>query len=382
MYGKTLIFVLPWLLFSCVESIPVQPEAQAPQVLRMYAPAAAFLGDSRGILVHAAVSEPQGVQDIAVVTLHLITPAGENKQLDMRDDGSDGDIIAADGQFVARVPGSLWSSSGKGALYAAAADLEGNSAVSDTLSIAIREGEPGAEPVLQSLLFPDTVYVDSSYQILLLASVHDPDGLENIDSVGYALYQTYAASPSMTGLLVDDGAGDDGVAGNGIYGVALSSTSLPGVIGTSTILVRAYDAQGNSSNPLMREFFSGRLIGNVAPVIEQVFAPDSLSRASNATFVVRARVRDRNGLGDIKRVFFNSFLPGGTPSSQNPFLLKDDGVKDNNGFGDAVAGDGEYSLTLQIPTTAATGEYRFEFQAEDRTGLVSNKVVHILRVTQ
>ncbi len=382
MSRKILFSVLPWLIVACAESIPVQPEIEEPYIRQLYAPAVAFLGDATGMLVHAAVEEPQGVADIAEVTLHMITPAGETRELPMRDDGLDGDIILADGQFVVRVHGASWGGEGTGRLFARAGDAAGNTAVSDTLDIEIRAGEPGAEPVLLSMLFPDTVYVDSTYQVQLLASVSDPEGLGNIDSVRYALYPPYAASPRMTGLLQDDGTNDDGVAGNGIYGARLQSTALPGVIGRSTVLVRAFDAQGNRSNALTREFFSGRLIGNAAPVIEQVFAPDTLSRADNTTFVVRARVSDRNGLGDIKRVFFNSFLPGGTPSSQNPFLLKDDGVKDNNGFGDDVAGDGEYALVLQIPTTAATGDYRFEFQAEDKTGLISEKVVHILRVIQ
>ncbi len=98
--------------------------------------------------------------------------------------------------------------------------------------------------------------------------------------------------------------------------------------------------------------------------------------------MVTCKVTDPNGLGDIARVFFNSFFPDGTPSSGNPFLLRDDGQKDQNGLGDAVANDGEYSLAIAIGNASQLGTFRFEFQAEDRGGLKSEIVVHRITVIQ
>jgi hypothetical protein len=48
--------------------------------------------------------------------------------------------------------------------------------------------------------------------------------------------------------------------------------------------------------------------------------------------------------------------------------------------GDAVKGDGIYSLTVGYPTLPGT--YRFEFQALDRSNAFSPKIVHLIQVVQ
>jgi len=55
----------------------------------------------------------------------------------------------------------------------------------------------------------------------------------------------------------------------------------------------------------------------------------------------------------------------------------DDG---NNGSdGDLIAGDGIYSIIIRLPPTGVTkGTYRWEFQARDRAGKSSNKIIHTL----
>jgi len=88
------------------------------------------------------------------------------------------------------------------------------------------------------------------------------------------------------------------------------------------------------------------------------------------------QVSDPNCIADLKRVFFNTFLPNGNPSSGNPFVMRDDGKE-----GDVVADDSRYSLTIQITAQNATGTYRFEFQAEDKKGALSNKITHNITVT-
>ena len=44
--------------------------------------------------------------------------------------------------------------------------------------------------------------------------------------------------------------------------------------------------------------------------------------------------------------------------------------------GDAVAGDGWYSLRVELPPTAQRGEYDFEFRAVDFSNTTSNVVIH------
>ncbi|MFA4923284.1 MAG: choice-of-anchor X domain-containing protein, partial [Ignavibacteriaceae bacterium] len=52
--------------------------------------------------------------------------------------------------------------------------------------------------------------------------------------------------------------------------------------------------------------------------------------------------------------------------------LYDDG--NYSGNGDAVAGDGIFSRVLSISPTNQKGTYRFDFEAKDRGGLVSQVV--------
>lgn len=112
---------------------------------------------------------------------------------------------------------------------------------------------------------------------------------------------------------------------------------------------------------------------NVPPVISNLIAPDSvaLSDTGAVPIFISVDAFDENGPGDIELVFFNSFLPNGSPSSGNPFIMYDDGTN-----GDIVAGDGTYSLVVGLPPTAAKGTYRWEFQARDRTKTLSNKIIH------
>ena len=95
-------------------------------------------------------------------------------------------------------------------------------------------------------------------------------------------------------------------------------------------------------------------------------------------------VPDRQSLADVDSVYFNSYLPGGNPSSGNPFSMFDNGLpfdpQNPVAVGDAVAGDGIYTLTIFLPSTASPGEYRFEFFGRDRVGNLGTGPVAIIVV--
>jgi hypothetical protein len=116
---------------------------------------------------------------------------------------------------------------------------------------------------------------------------------------------------------------------------------------------------------------------NIAPIISNLVAPDTVAIGSDTTFIfVSIDVQDDNGLNDIAIVFFNSFLPDENPSSQNPIQLFDDGTN-----GDLVPGDGTYSLIVILPPTGVTrGTFRWEFEARDRGNKSSNIIIHFLEV--
>ena len=116
-------------------------------------------------------------------------------------------------------------------------------------------------------------------------------------------------------------------------------------------------------------------IVDIPPVVYNLIAPDSVTIASDTLHIpLSIQAADSNGLKDIQFVYFNSFLPNGNPSSQNPFLLYDDG---NPVHGDAVEGDGIYSQIISLPPSGVTlGTYRWEFQAIDRERKTSNIIIH------
>ena len=116
-------------------------------------------------------------------------------------------------------------------------------------------------------------------------------------------------------------------------------------------------------------------IADAAPIVSNLVAPDTVTISSDTIHIsLSIQVADSNGLNDIDIVFFNSFLPNGNSSSQNPILMFDDGASNH---GDAVAGDGIYSQIISLPPTGVTkGTYRWEFQARDREKKTSNIIIH------
>jgi hypothetical protein len=118
---------------------------------------------------------------------------------------------------------------------------------------------------------------------------------------------------------------------------------------------------------------------NNPPALADLQAPATISRSVTPNlYVLSVRASDQDVPCDrLSRVFFNSFLPNGNPSTGNPFAMRDDGQQD-----DAVANDGRYSLTIQVPPNTTLGNYRFEFQAEDSRGTLSAKIIHNITVTE
>jgi hypothetical protein len=48
--------------------------------------------------------------------------------------------------------------------------------------------------------------------------------------------------------------------------------------------------------------------------------------------------------------------------------------------GDDIAGDGIYSIIIQLPPNTQKGKYRFEFQAIDKSNASSNILTHYIYV--
>lgn len=121
-------------------------------------------------------------------------------------------------------------------------------------------------------------------------------------------------------------------------------------------------------------------IQNIPPIIRNLQAPDTMILHSTDTLKIYLglEVYDPDGYSDIKSVFFNSYLPDGSSSRNNPIYLFDDGNLQLNG--DLVAKDGIFSRIIILPPNTTKGTYRFDFQAIDKKDESSNIISHNLVV--
>ncbi|MEG8946060.1 hypothetical protein [Rosettibacter firmus] len=117
---------------------------------------------------------------------------------------------------------------------------------------------------------------------------------------------------------------------------------------------------------------------NLPPVINEIIVPSTATYGQRITLMIK--VQDSNGLNDISSVYYELYKPDGTKmvNSQgiSQFPLFDDGNTSING--DTVAKDGTYSVFLTFPSGQPAGQWRFEFYAKDKGGLISNKAIHYL----
>ena len=146
--------------------------------------------------------------------------------------------------------------------------------------------------------------------------------------------------------------------------------------------IQYYLINSNNYTELVAEhnFIYNNNLADIAPVVSNLVAPDTVSQLESGIVAINVSIAafDSNGAGDIQTVFFNSFLPDGTPSQQNPIIMFDDGDPNH---GDAIAGDGIYSSIVKLPSKVSIppvplGTFRWEFQAKDRENKTSNIIIH------
>ena len=211
---------------------------------------------------------------------------------------------------------------------------------------------------------------------IFMVKVNDPQGIRTIREVRIEINQ--GRKLIEAGLMWDDGQNGDIIAKNGTFTYSIIPEELSFSLGMIVLTIQAEDEQENLSTELYSAIFVKEFLINNPPEISEVSAPATISRSQGGSHMITAKVSDPQGLPDIQKVFFNSFKPpDGSPASGNPFLMYDTG---NNG--DLQANDGIYSFQFSISPSNDIGEYRFEIQAQDNSVAMSNKVVHIITVTQ
>jgi len=239
-----------------------------------------------------------------------------------------------------------------------APSLEGRPPVVSDLSFTPDSVDFNALPAEQ--IRADTALIPLS----LAVTARDPDGrIARVAFVVRAPLNT--TKPVATGTL--EAAGADRYAGETTLRLHRAQ------VGPYTVLVYAVDDEERLSNQVRGTLWFWATGG--PPVIEEVQVPDTLRRPAPGEppiiFQVVARVSDPDGLENILRVELRV-------NNGAPILLCDDGGKGVCGgipnSGDAVAGDGLFTMTLLLASDNVPGTYTFVFQAIDRTGLTSEEV--------
>lgn len=246
----------------------------------------------------------------------------------------------------------------------------------------------GPAPVLSTVsLSPSSINTDSiglgtaqspQDNVQLSTTVTATVGRATPLTVTATVRRDLGSSPLATTRLADDGQAPDAQRDDGIFTGKLSFEIKRVEIGTYAVETFAESENGYKS---AGQILPLRVIrSNLPPAISDLQAPDTVTLANqDQALQLRIKATDPNGLEDIQRVIFNSFRPGGQPSSGNPFQMLDDGEQSGIS-GDQVKGDGIYSLRISLPASTQTGTYRFEFRAFDRLNEGSNTIVHNLTV--
>ncbi len=245
----------------------------------------------------------------------------------------------------------------------------------------------GNAPFLESArVSPDSVNLGrvipgpSGLPIVVTATVRLTD--RDADGRVSAAVDVFAPSDDslVTSLpLRDDGGPPDAAAGDGVFSARISFTVTESDAGRYRVRFSASDELGLRSNTLEQPLVLARGTPNSPPELSALVAPDTVTLPSSGSLLVTmsVAVADADGYGDIRDVYFRN-LDSSDPSRR--FFLKDDGGTGVPTSGDEVAGDGRFSIIIQLPSTAARRDYRFEFQATDVEGDASQPLLHVLTV--
>ena len=233
-----------------------------------------------------------------------------------------------------------------------------------------------------SVVIVDTMVPDNGvYHIkaILSAKATDPDGISDLRTVQGDIVGPDGAHVLAVSLL-DNGAFPDSASGDGIYTASVNLPVTRGTVGNYYPFVTATDGSSlQSSSTSASLLVISRT--NSPPRLSNLTAPDTVTVAigETATIPMTVVASDSNGLADIKEVFFLS-LDSSNPTTH--FQMKDDGGANGSFSGDAVAGDGTYSIVIQLVASSSTKpSYRFQFQARDAAGDTSASLLHTITIT-
>ncbi len=382
---KTYLLIVSLLMlgFIACQDNPSQPILDpSPRIVAVQLPESVYQFPRNPAGIHVRVEDPQGVENMAGVTLTVRRNNATLATLAMSDDGLNGDILSKDGQFFYPLDSTVTKNqTGQLILETIAADRDDNVSPARLDTLTILPGNENALPVITALTVPEVIWSDSNYSAQFLATVDDADGIASLDFVRLEIYSAVSPTPSLIQTLRDDGQSGDGAAQDGVFGLRLEPSPFKNTRSLLTMILRAVDRAGGVGPAIVRTVKTDLIAcqNNRPPTVFDLSAPTTISRSATPNIyllAISANDPDSACADAVSRVFFNSFRPDGTPASGNPFAMRDDGLE-----GDLRANDKRYSLRIQITSQNQTGTYRFDFQAQDKNGALSRAVTHVINVT-
>jgi len=325
----------------------------APVISEVVVPDSLIAGYLGGFF-SVKVSDPQGSGDIAWVFLEIGAPNSNWNPgvIYLRDDGTGGDSTASDVTYsllLSSPPDS--TNPGEYDFSFKAKDKDGAESDQIVEKVRIVGNEP---PQLSNLVAPDSLEAgkDSAF---FSVKVTDPEGLVDIAAVYLDIeHPTSPWNPDTTSLF-DDGTHGDVTERDGTYSVLLEPPPEYALNGDYEYIFRAKDIKGKTSDALTKVI---KVIGNRAPILSNIVAPDSLVSGGDSAFF-SVEVYDPDG-GTVEAVFIDIDNPLSIWSPDS-VPLYDDGT-----HGDVASDDGTFSLLMSPPPDSAlTGVYSFNFKAVD-----------------
>lgn len=378
------LLLLTVSFLACDEDIPTAVIGTQPEIIKINLPVTIYLNSTETYAISVQVSDPQGLADIVTVAAEISSATSGSllATLDLLDDGNLGDIIPQDGLFWAKIEPDIAAENPGDYLFTInVTDQAGNTATQTSETVSFVAGTKNMPPQISDFKVPQIIDLNASGEYIISVNVNDADGANDIQQVLCHIYSPFAPQiANQVDTLFDTGSNGDTAPGDGIFSVKITNSFARKRVGNYSFRVQAMDRQAQLSNPLV-EVVEVMNAENLPPQINRVTAPDTLVLHPTNVIITTllVEVTDPQGLGDIQSVFFNSFLPpDNRPSSQNPFYMNDDGNK--NVSGDVIAGDGIYSLTINLPPNTPPGDYTWVFEAVDLSGASSEQIPHVVTV--
>jgi hypothetical protein len=201
-----------------------------------------------------------------------------------------------------------------------------------------------------------------SLSVTVQASVTDPEGDGDIREAPYRLSAPGASQPlaagTLTGTVVSPGTTS--------FSASIPFSLTREQTGVYILEVSAVDQSGLSSTVILQQILVRK---NGTPPVLSLPGVREVGRqgADSIQYAVTIAAADSDGLNNIQSVTARALLTLDSSALQ----MYDDGLRSH---GDAVAGDGVFTLYTWVVPTGNPEDVTFEFRAADRDGLQSNIV--------